>query len=216
MSGMKIKLRITLLFVVLFALFTGTALAQNSAQRLLKETLHRMSAYKNFSADLSYSMVNKQNDIHEEKTGTIYVEGNKFRIALMGQVIITDGKKMWTIIKDSKEVMLSTFDPNDPSTVSPTKILKEYSDYNAKFAKGSKRNNLKTLILTSKKKSTFNKVVIIIDVPKYIVKKFSLYDNDGNVFTYDIFNFKANRKFPKGTFKYNPKDYPGYELEDMR
>ncbi len=208
---MKLKITILLAF-----LLTGTLYAQNSAQGLLKKTLNKMSSYKNFKSDLSYSMDNVQNKIHEKKTGTIFVEGDKFRIALMGQVIISDGKSMWTIIKDSKEVMLSTLDPNDPSNVSPTKILEEYSDYNAKFDKGQKKNSVKTLILTSKKKSTFNKVTISIDATEYLVKKFSLYDNDGNVFTYDITNFKANVDFPSGTFAYNPKEFPGYELEDMR
>jgi len=197
-------------------LFSGITFAQNNAQGLLKKTLDKMSSYKNFKSDLSYSMDNAQNNIHEKKTGTIYVEGDKFRIELMGQIIISDGKNMWTVIKDSKEVMLSALDPEDPSNVSPTKILEEYSDYNAKFDKGQKKGNLKTLILTSRKKATFNKVSITIDTTKYLVKEFSLYDNDGNVFTYDIFNFKANVDFPKGTFTYDPKQFPGYELEDMR
>ncbi len=210
---MKIKINTLLLFAFLFS---GTAFAQNDAQALLKKTLNKMSAYKNFQSDLSYTMDNEQNNIHEKKTGTIYVEGDKFRIELMGQIIISDGKNMWTVIKDSKEVMLSALDPDDPSNVSPTKILEEYSDYDAKFAKGQKKGNLKTLVLTSKKKATFNKVTITIDASKDLVKQFSLYDNDGNVFTYDIFNFKANVDFPKGTFTYDPKQFPGYELEDMR
>ena len=213
LSDMKIKIRITILFALLF---TGTLYAQNNAQRLLKKTLNKMSSYKNFKSDLTYSMVNRQNNIHEKKTGTILVEGDKFRIEIMGQIIISDGKDMWTVIKDSKEVMLSTLDPTDPSNVSPTKILEEYSDYKAKFERGQRKRTLKTLLLTSKKKATFDKVTIVIDASRFLVKRFSLYDNDGNVFTYDIYNFKANINFPKGTFTYNPKKFPGYELEDMR
>jgi outer membrane lipoprotein-sorting protein len=213
LSDMNIRIRITILFAILF---TGTLYAQNNAQGLLKKTLDKMSSYKNFKSDLTYSMVNKQNNIHEKKTGTILVEGDKFRIEIMGQIIISDGKDMWTVIKDSKEVMLSTLDPNDPSNVSPTKILEEYSDYKAKFERGQRKRTLKTLLLTSRKKATFDKVTIVIDASRFLVKRFSLYDNDGNVFTYDIYNFKANIIFPKGTFTYNPKEFPGYELEDMR
>ncbi len=213
LSDMKIRIRITILFALLI---TGTLYAQNNAQCLLKKTLDKMSSYKNFKSDLSYSMVNKQNNIHEKKTGTILVEGDKFRIEIMGQIIISDGKDMWTVIKDSKEVMLSTLDPNDPSNVSPTKILEEYSDYKAKFERGQRRRTLKTLLLTSRKKATFDKVTIVIDASRFLVKRFSLYDNDGNVFTYNIYNFKANINFPKGTFTYNPREFPGYELEDMR
>jgi len=213
LSGMKIRIRITILFALLF---TGTLYAQNNAHDLLKKTLDKMSSYKNFKSGLAYSMVNKLNNIHEKKTGTILVEGDKFRIEIMGQIIISDGKDMWTVIKDSKEVMLSTLDPNDPSNVSPTKILEEYSDYKAKFERGQRKKTLKTLLLTSKKKATFDKVTIVIDASRFLVKRFSLYDNDGNVFTYDIYNFKANVNFPKGTFTYNPGEFPGYELEDLR
>ncbi len=209
LSDMKIKIRITLLLVLLL---TGTLYAQNNAQRLLKKTLDKMSSYKNFKSDLTYSMVNKQNNIHEKKTGTILVEGDKFRIDIMGQIIISDGKDLWTVIKDSKEVMLSTLDPNDPSNVSPTKILEEYSDYKARFERGQRKRTLKVLLLTSRKKATFDKVILVIDASRFLVKRFSLYDNDGNVFTYDIYNFKANVNLPKGTFTYDP----GYELEDMR
>lgn len=215
LSDMKIRIRITIL-LALPLLFTGTLYAQNNAQHLLKKTLEKMSSYKNFKSDLTYSMVNKQNNIHEKKTGTILVEGDKFRIDIMGQIIISDGKDLWTVIKDSKEVMLSTLDPNDPSNVSPTKILEEYSDYKAKFERGQRKKTLKTLLLTSRKKATFDKVILVIDASRFLVKRFSLYDNDGNVFTYDIYNFKANINFPKGTFTYNPKEFPGYELEDMR
>ncbi len=210
---MKMKVKI-LLMLALF--LSGGAFAQNSARSLLKKTLDKMSSYKNFEAGLSYSMDNEANNIHEKKTGVIYVEGDKFRIELMGQIIISDGKNMWTVIKDSKEVMLSALDPDDPSNVSPTKILQEYSDYNAKFEKGKSKGNLKTLVLTSKKKAAFEKVTIVIDAAKHLVKRFSLYDEDGNVFTYDIYNFKSNLDLPKGTFAYDPKEFPGYELEDMR
>ncbi len=213
LSDMKIRIRITILLALLF---TGTLYAQNNAQDLLKKTLDKMSSYKNFKSDLTYSMVNKQNNIHEKKIGTIFVEGDKFRIDIMGQIIISDGKDMWTVIKDSKEVMLSTLDPNDPSNVSPTKILEEYSDYKAKFERGQRKRTLKTLLLTSRKKTTFDKVIIVIDASRFLVKRFSLYDNDGNVFTYNIYNFRANINFPKDTFTYNPKEFPGYELEDMR
>ncbi len=207
------KWKMMIFFVLLFS---GTASAQNKAQVLLKKTLDKMSAFKNFEAGLSYSMDNQANNIHEKKTGVIYVEGDKFRIELMGQVIISDGKNMWTVIKDSKEVMLSALDPDDPTNVSPTRILQEYSDYNARFEKGRSKGNLKTLVLTSKKKAAFHKVTITIDANRYLVRKFSLYDDDGNVFTYDIYNFKSNVNFPKGTFSYDPKAFPGYELEDMR
>lgn len=215
---MKDLMRIKWL-LVLALLFAGGLQAKNNADVLLKKTMKRMTSYQNFKANLSYTMNNKKMNIHEEKNGTIYVEGNKFRIELSGQIIISDGKNVWTILKDSKEIMLTAVDPSDPSGFSPTNILKRYSNYKVSFERHAygRRSLFKTLVLTTKKETNFKKVTVTINKAKLILKDFSLYDNQGNIFTYHISNFKPNLKLPAGTFTFRPQDFPGYgKPEDMR
>lgn len=205
-----------LLFVAL--LFAGSVLqAKNSPEELLKKTLDKMTSLHNFKANLSYTMDNKQMNIHEKKTGTIFVEGDKFRIELEGQIIISDGKNVWTIIKDSKEVMLTSVDPANPNSFSPTAILKRYVDYKARFEKHDKDSNVKTLVLISKKETTYKKLTLVVDESKLLLKDISLYDKEGNVFTYHISDFRSDLKVAPGTFTFRPEDFPGYgKPEDMR
>ncbi|MBE0649727.1 MAG: outer membrane lipoprotein carrier protein LolA [Bacteroidales bacterium] len=205
-----------LLFVAL--LFAGSVLqAKNSPEELLKKTLDKMTSLHNFKANLSYTMDNKQMNIHEKKTGTIFVEGDKFRIELEGQIIISDGKNVWTIIKDSKEVMLTSVDPTNPNSFSPTSILKRYVDYKARFEKHDKDSDIKTLVLTSKKETTYKKLTLVINESKLLLKDISLYDKEGNVFTYHISDFRSDLKVTPGTFTFRPEDFPGYgKPEDMR
>lgn len=205
-----------LLFVAL--LFAGSVLqAKNSPEELLKKTLDKMTSLHNFKANLSYTMDNKQMNIHEKKTGTIFVEGDKFRIELEGQIIISDGKNVWTIIKDSKEVMLTSVDPTNPNSFSPTAILKRYVDYKARFEKHDKDSDIKTLVLTSKKETTYKKLTLVINESKLLLKDISLYDKEGNVFTYHISDFRSDLKVAPGTFTFRPEDFPGYgKPEDMR
>jgi outer membrane lipoprotein-sorting protein len=205
--------------LIIALLFAGSALqAKNSPEELLKKTLDKMTSLHNFKANLSYTMDNKQMNIHEKKTGTIFVEGDKFRIELEGQIIISDGKNVWTIIKDSKEVMLNSVDPSNPNSFSPTAILKRYVDYKARFDKhGDRNSSIKTLMLTSKKETTYKKLELVIDEHKLELKDISLFDKQGNVFTYHITNFHANLKTAPGTFTFRPEDFPGYgKPEDMR
>lgn len=205
--------------LVLALLFGGALQAKNNAETLLKKTVDKMTSYHNFKANMTYTMDNKQMKIHEVKKGTIFVAGNKFRIELEGQIIISDGKNVWTVIKDSKEVMLTSVDPSNPSSFSPTAILKRYDNYKVRFDKhsGERKNDIKTLLLISKKETSFKKVTLVIDESKLLVKDISLYDKDGNVFTYHIFNFHSDVKVAPGTFKYLPQDFPGYgKPEDMR
>lgn len=215
---MKVLMKFKWLLIVTL-LFGGVLQAKNNSEELLKKMVSKMSSYHNFKANLTYTMENKQMNIHEVKKGTIYVEGNKFRIELEGQIIISDGKNVWTVIKDSKEVMLTSVDPANPTSFSPTAILKRYANYKVKFDKHSEKRNshIKTLLLTSKKATSFKKVTLVIDASKMLLKDISLYDKDGNVFTYHIFNFHADLKMAPGTFTYLAKDFPGYgKPEDMR
>ncbi len=214
---MKDLLRFKWLLVVAL-LFAGALQAKNSPEGLLKKTLDKMTSYHNFKANLSYTMDNKQMKIHEKKSGTIFVEGDNFRIELAGQIIISDGKNVWTIIKDSKEVMLTAVDTTNPSSFSPTAILRRYVDYKVRMEKHSdKGSHIKTLVLTSKKETNFKKLTLVIDESKLLLKDFSLYDKQGNVFTYHISNFHSNLKTAPGTFTFRPEDFPGYgKPEDMR
>jgi len=214
---MKNLLRFKWLLVAAL-LFAGALQARNTPEGLLKKTLDKMTSYHNFKANLSYTMDNKQMNIHEKKSGTIFVEGDKFRIELEGQIIISDGKNVWTIIKDSKEVMLTAVDPTNPSSFSPTAILKRYADYKVRMEKrADKGNPIKTLVLTSKKETNFKKLTLVIDESKLLLKDFSLYDKQGNVFTYHISNFRSDLKVAPGTFTFRPEDFPGYgKPEDMR
>ena len=190
---------------------------KDNAEALLKSAMDKMKAFKNFKAGLSYTMDNKAMDIHEKKKGTIYVEGDKYRIEMAGQIIISNGKDVWTVLKDSKEVMLTAVDTTDPSSLSPTNILKKYTDYKAKLDKKDKQAGLTTLVLTTKTNANYKKVTLTIHTNTLMLQSFSLYDDQGNVFTYHILNLKPNVDFPAGTFTYRAKDFPGFgKVEDMR
>jgi chaperone LolA len=189
------------------------------AQKLLEDVINKVSGYKNFEADLSYTMVNKEMDINEEKQGKIFVEGDKYRIEMPGQIIISDGKTLWTYLEDSEEVMVSNLEDNDES-ISPTKILTSYNkDYEAKFASDPKykKGELKLIYLKpGNKNKNFEKMSVLVDSKKKDLISFSVYDKNGNVFTYHILNLKPNVSLPSDTFTFDPEKYPDVEVVDMR
>ncbi len=217
MKKVIVSLVISLTFI-----FSLQAQDNNDAGKLLESVVNKIAGYKNFTADLSYTMVNKEMDINEEKKGKIYVEGDKYRIEMPGQIIISDGKTLWTYIEDSDEVMVSNVEDNDQS-ISPTKILTSYNkDYIAKFGseakykKGDKRIIYLKPGKSAVKDNNFDKMSVVIDVKKKMLDSFSIYDKSGNVFTYHILNLKPNVDLPPDTFKFNPEKYPDVEVVDMR
>ena len=115
------------LLTILILIISLGAYAQSDKQasKLLEDVIDRTSSYKNFKANLSYTMVNIEMGIDEKKAGVIYVNGDNYRIEMEGQIIISDGSTIWTYLVDSEEVMVSNMADSEES-ISPTDILTKY------------------------------------------------------------------------------------------
>ncbi len=201
-------------------LAVGTVMAQSDkqAEKLLEDVINHTSSYNNFKADLSYTMVNVDMDIDEKKSGVIYVQGDSYRIEMEGQVIISDGETIWTFLEDSDEVMVNDVDESGES-ISPTQILTKYNDdYKAKFGNGKKykNSNLKEICLQPKDRKNFEKMSVTVNANKLSLENFSVYDINGNIFTYHIIDLKPNLDLPLDTFIFDYAKYPDVEVIDMR
>jgi len=208
------------ILIVIIMFLAGAVVAQNDkdAEKLLEEVINHTSSYKNFKANLSYTMVNVEMGIDEKKSGVIFVEGDSYRIEMEGQIIISDGKTIWTFLQDSEEVMVSNVEDGEES-ISPTKILTQYNDsYKAKFGtdKKYKNSNIKEICLRPIDKNNFEKMSVIVNSNKLSLESFSVYDANGNVFTYHIINLEADIDMPADTFTFDYKKYPEVEVIDMR
>ncbi|RLD40310.1 MAG: hypothetical protein DRI88_13785 [Bacteroidetes bacterium] len=200
--------------------FSGMLVAQpdKKAEKLLRSVVDKTASYDNLKADLSYTMVNKEMDINEKKSGVIYVKGDSYRIEMEGQVIISDGETVWTYLADSEEVMVSEVDESDEN-ISPNKILTSYDkNYKAKFDSDNKYKNseLKLINLKPNDGKQFEKLSLLVNERSLEIESFSVYDKSGNVFTYYIINMESNLDLPENTFTFKTEDYPDVEVIDMR
>ncbi len=208
---------------ILFALAllsTISTFAQSNkeAEKLVKDVISKIASYDNFSAELSYTMINVEMDINEKKTGSILVSGDKYKVKMEGQVIFSDGVTLWTYLEDSEEVMISNVSDNEDG-ISPTSILTKYDeDYKSSFDNNKKYKNsdVKKIDLKTTKDKGFQKLSLIINQKNLSLDSFSVYDMNGNVFTYHIINLKPNITLEEGTFVFSEEKYPDVEVIDMR
>ena len=207
-----------LLTLLVLAMMPALAQNEKDAEKLLESVINKTASYSNFKAQLAYTMVNAEMNIDEKKTGVIYVQGDSYRIEMEGQEIISDGKTVWTYLPDSKEVMVSEVLETEES-FSPTKILTQYNDdYDARFDADSKYKNanLKVINLKASEGKNFDRTSVTVNLEKLSLESFSMYDKDGNVFTYQIVLLEPNLNLSANTFVFNVKDYPGVDVVDMR
>jgi chaperone LolA len=204
----------------LLAIMVMPVLAQNTsdAETLLKEVIEKTASYKNFKADLGYTMINQEMNIDEKKTGVIYVQGDAYRLEMEGQMIISDGSTVWTYLPDSEEVMVSDVEDSDES-ISPTKILSKYSDdYKARFDNDKKYQgtNFKEISLKAEDGNNFDQLSVVVDAKNTSLESFSIYDKNGNVFTYQIISLQSDIVLQDSVFTFVAANYPGVEVIDMR
>lgn len=206
------------LVLLMFAFATTWAQNDKDAEKLLEAVINKTTSYSNFKANMAITMVNTEMNIDEKKSGIIYVKGDAYRIEMEGQTIISDGKTLWTYLPDSEEVMVSDVEESDES-ISPTRILTKYNeDYKARFDPDSKYKNasVKAIILKATDGKNFDKISVTVNADKLSLESFSMYDKDGNVFTYQIISLEPNLDLPANTFVFDVNSYPGVEVVDMR
>jgi outer membrane lipoprotein-sorting protein len=209
------------LFIVLMFLSVVPAFSQTKdlkAIALLDEVSAKTKSYKSIRADFSYTMENKQAKINEEKTGTLTLSGDKYRLKTAGQEVICDGKLVWTYLKESNEVQINDLDTKEDA-LTPSKLLSSYNaNYKSKILKDRPSNNPDevTIELIPNVIKNFIKAILVVDKVKKQVKSFMLFDKSGNTFTYKITKYQTDIPVSASDFTFDKSKFPGVEVNDMR
>lgn len=206
---------ISLLVISFMISWSLMAQSDKKAETILNSVSTKTKSYKTISISFSYTMENTKKKIKDTYTGTLLSKGDKYKLAISKQIVICDGKTVWTYLKDANEVQISEVEPNDDS-FTPTKLLTNYTkDYKSKFVQ-EKGNNQIIELYPLKKGKSFIKVQLTIDKAKQQVMKFVIYDKNGSTFTYAITKFTPDLNIADKEFVFNKADHPGVEVNDMR
>ena len=182
---------------------------------LLEEVSAKAKAGKSIKVEFSFTMENPKARINEEKTGTLLVSGDKYKMTAAGQTVICDGITIWTYIKESNEVQVNTLDNKDDA-LTPSKLLTSYNtNYKSKIIK-SQDPAIENVELIPNTGKNFTKAILGIDKVKKQVNSFKLFDKSGNTFTYKIKTYLTDIPVTNADFTFDAKKFPGVEVIDMR
>jgi outer membrane lipoprotein carrier protein len=206
-----------LFLIAIAAGLTISAFAQNDkkAQAILDEVSAKTKAYKTIKIEFTYAMDNTKEKIHDKFKGTLISKGDKYKLTAAGQDVISDGKTVWTYLKDTKEVQINNVGEDDDS-FTPTKLLSGYNkDYKSKFIE-EKGNDQLIELYPLKKGKSFTKVQLTIDKTKKQISKFIIFDRSGSTFSYIVDKFVTDQPIADTVFTFNKAEHPGVEINDMR
>lgn len=205
------------LFLLISLLGSLALPAQNhndKAAAALRDLASKLKNSKQVRIEFTFRLDNKEARIHEEKKGTMWLSGNKYKIMLEGQIILNDGKAIYTYLPQAREVQISEPEAEGQS-LSPLSIISDYENkYRIKYIK--ERKGVMVVDLLPLEGSRFYKIRLEIISADNQLKSVALHEREGNIFSYQIDRLEAPRSVDPSLFTFNKSDYPGVEIVDLR
>jgi outer membrane lipoprotein-sorting protein len=207
--------------LITICIFQLAGFAQNDpkAEKLAEEVLENVKSYNNISVEFTYVLENIAENIKEQTRGEVFVNGEKYRLNLMGNTQIYDGKKLYTVIPGDEEINISTVDPNDDKAITPSKMLTFFEDgYIYKWdieqkTSGKTTQYIKLLPIDSN--AEYENILLGVDnITKNISNLIYTMDN-GTRTEIKILNFKPNQPLSENVFKFDKSKYPDYYINEL-
>jgi len=214
--------KIILLFTIAAGcVFSARAQKDAEAKAILAQVSQKYRSYDVVKADFGFTIENPQAKAKETQQGTLYVQSktNKYKVVLTNQEMISDGKTLWTYLKEEKEVQVTNVD-HSADALNPAKIFTIYETgykyiYNGEQKSGGKTYQVIDLTPIDISKTIF-KIRLNIDKGTKQIASAQIFEKNGNKYSYAIKSIVPNAKVPVDTFLFNAKKFPGVEVVDLR
>lgn len=202
-------------------MIAGASMAQYDQKAL--DILDAMSAkYKkipSYSAQFSSSLINETDGINEKFTGKIVVKGEKYRLEMEEQVVINNGKTVWTYLPDINEVNIDNYYPEE-GEIAPSKIYDAYKNGYKYILIGNETiesvSHSVIDLVPNDKDAQFFKIKLYISDKDYSLKNWTMFDRSGSKYRYSIKDFDAKNTLNDSMFSFDTAKYPGVEVIDLR
>ncbi|MBL4592984.1 MAG: outer membrane lipoprotein carrier protein LolA [Flavobacteriales bacterium] len=212
----------SLIILLLTVATSFSALAQQDqkAKAILDKLSAKTKAYKTIKAEFKFTITNKSEGINESQTGKIQIKGNKYFLSIAGQDVVSDGKDIYTVLKDAEEIQINNLpDEDEEEFISPNKIFTLYeSGFKYKYIKEVNGVQIINLYPNDAEDKEYHRIALYINKAKGQISKVKVYGKDGSISTYSIKTFTANSTIADLKFTVDIKKYKslGYEIVDLR
>lgn len=212
---------------LLFALIIPLAVFGQEDQKaaaILKAVSTTNTAYKNISLNFTFTLQNKEAKMNDARNGQLLLAGNKFHLQLMGQDIYSDGKMVWTVMKDAKEVHLKSIEEfREETELDPANFFNQYkTGFKQKYineeSKDGKTLSIVDLFPEVPGKKPYSRIRMGIDKATNHLVYSKTFGKDGTDFLLEVKSMKTNVVVAADEFTFIQKtlEDAGYDIVDFR
>ncbi|WP_394344016.1 LolA family protein [Seonamhaeicola maritimus] len=212
---MKIKYIVTLFVLAM----TVNAFAQNKGKTLLDEVSQKVKSYDNISIDFKYTLENISENIKQETRGDVVMQGEKYKLNILGITRLFDGNKLYSISPEDEEVTISSESEDEEDAITPSKMLSFYEDgYTYEFdiqqnINGRKIQYVKLTPIDSN--SELKSILLGIDAQTKHIYNLIQVGKNGSKTTLTVNSFKTNQPISKTLFTFDANKYKDYYINKL-
>lgn len=191
-----------------------------AAQALLDKVGAKYKTYTSLEVDFSIVLESKEDNIKENMSGSAWVKKDKYRVNTDKIEIVCDNVKRWTYLKESNEVQVNFYEPDESTIESPAQL---FTLYNKNFFFRMEADDkidgkaVKVVELIPQKidKGTYEKVLLSIDPATNNIVQAKVFNKDKVTYTWKITKFTPNAKIDDSKFVFDASKHPKVHVEDM-
>ena len=196
--------------VLAVVLCTGQAVAQTAEQKA-RELQRRYGTVRSLQADFV------QTSGGQSLRGTIAVRGNAFRLDLGEQVLVTDGRTMWSYSRDDQQVVVQAYDEGQVG-FSVGQLFTDYLRvFRATGASTARLGGVAYDVLSLRPRASGSSVrdaTLYVRSSDAVPTRVRVHDRNGGSLQFDVANVRLNRTLAANTFRFTAPR--GTETVDLR
>lgn len=195
---------------ILLSSFFALSLVLSVQAQTAQEWLDSVSNTYNQASSYYINFEFQFNEGDEVQIGELFAVKEKFSLQVMDITQMYDGKLLYTISKDDKEVTILKPDENSNDFLTPTKILYTYkNNFTPTLDKTTTIDGVKVqqIKLTPKQSNEYDYIIIAIDVSTKTIKMYNEYLNSGEVRSIKVKEYLESLIIPRALFKFDQSKY---------
>ena len=189
------------------------------AKKLLDDVSSNFISFENLSFDFSYILENRPENIRQETNGSATISDNLYKIIFLGNEQIFDGEKIYTIVPENEEIMISSpEDSSDFGLLNPSELFVFYKTGYAyqwdikQSVKGVPIQYIK--LIPSEENLDIKYLLIGIDLRSKLIYKLIEIGKSDTITTLTLKNIRTNLNLSQDFFSLDTDKYPDYYINN--
>lgn len=210
--------KIFFLSLSLSVMYSGIAQTSEAAIKLLDEVSETIAAFENLSFDFSYTLENRQENIKQETSGTVTVEGDRYKLMYLGAEQLFDGEKTYTVVPENEEITVSNPEDGEDFGINPSELLnfyKEGYDYQWDIKQNIFGRPIQFVkLIPSDENKEVSYLLLGVDVLKKTIYRLIEIGSNGTRTTLTLSNQLTNVSLAQDFFTFDVSRYPDYYINN--